>query len=124
MSVVVVDASAMAAILFGEPAAEEVMERLDGSDLAAPSLLPYELANVAGGKVRRGASTDAVIAGLEIFAAMHVVLHGPDALSVFRLAIRSGLTAYDAAYLWLARSLSADLVTLDAKLERAAARIR
>ncbi len=42
MSVVVVDASAMAALLFGEPAAEEVMERLDGSNLAAPSLLPMK----------------------------------------------------------------------------------
>ncbi len=74
--------------------------------------------------MRRGASREAVVAGLEIFAGMRVVLHEPDALAVFRLAIRSGLTAYDAAYLWLARSLSGDLVTLDAKLGRAAARIR
>jgi predicted nucleic acid-binding protein len=39
----VVDASALAAILFGEPAAEAVAERLTGARLAAPFLLDYEL---------------------------------------------------------------------------------
>ncbi len=124
MSVVVVDASAMTALLFVEPGAKEVTERLEGGDLAARSLLSWKIANVASGKVRRGTSREAVIVGLEIFAAMRVVLHEPDALAVFRLAIRSGLTAYDAAYLWLARSLPGDLVTLDAKRGRAAASIR
>jgi len=39
---------------------------------------------------------------------------------VLDLAARTGLTAYDASYLWLARQLGADLVTLDRQLERAA----
>ena len=36
--------------------------------------------------------------------------------SVLRLAIETGLTAYDASYLWLSRHLGARLVTLDRKL--------
>lgn len=32
------------------------------------------------------------------------------------LAERSGLSAYDASYLWLARRVSAELVTLDRQL--------
>jgi predicted nucleic acid-binding protein len=39
------------------------------------------------------------------------------------LAGRTGLTAYDASYLWLARRLNAELVTLDRQLERAAAAV-
>jgi predicted nucleic acid-binding protein len=35
------------------------------------------------------------------------------------LAETTGLTAYDAAYLWLARHLGAGLVTLDCKLAAA-----
>jgi predicted nucleic acid-binding protein len=35
------------------------------------------------------------------------------------LAARTGLTAYDASHLWLARQLGAELVTLDRRLERA-----
>ncbi len=37
------------------------------------------------------------------------------------LAAATGLTAYDASYLWLARQLGAELVTLDRQLARAAA---
>ena len=43
-------------------------------------------------------------------------------LEVFALASRTGLTAYDASYLWLAQSRDLELVTLDALLERQAGR--
>jgi predicted nucleic acid-binding protein len=42
-----------------------------------------------------------------------------DHREVVALADRSGLTAYDASYLWLARKLDAALVTLDAELAAA-----
>jgi hypothetical protein len=45
-AVKVVDASALAALLFGEPEAEDVVRRLDGARLGAPGLLVFELANV------------------------------------------------------------------------------
>ena len=38
--------------------------------------------------------------------------------------VQTRLTAYDAAYLHLAQSLSADLVTLDGKLARVWSRLR
>ena len=43
-----------------------------------------------------------------------------DPVAVVVLAGETGLTAYDASYLWLARRLRATLVTLDRKLTRAA----
>ena len=46
MAVRVVDASALAALLFGEPEAEAVAALIDESQLVAPSLLAFELANV------------------------------------------------------------------------------
>lgn len=120
MPIVVVDASAVAAILFGESAADGLVERLGTHELAAPSLLPYEVVSVAGGKVRRSeVSVDAAAFALAAFSRMRILFHEPDVLQVFRLTAGTRLTAYDAAYLWLARSLSADLVTLDAKLARA-----
>jgi predicted nucleic acid-binding protein len=39
-----------------------------------------------------------------------------DHAAVPDLAEATGLTAYDASYLWLARELKAELVTLDRKL--------
>jgi predicted nucleic acid-binding protein len=38
---------------------------------------------------------------------------------ILDLAEATGLTAYDASYLWLARALGAELVTLDRKLAAA-----
>ena len=43
---------------------------------------------------------------------------GPE---VFALATQTGLTAYDASYLWLARSHDAELITLDRELLRLSA---
>ena len=40
--------------------------------------------------------------------------------AVVALAVATDLTAYDASYLWLARTLNAELVTLDRRLEQAA----
>lgn len=49
----VVDASALAALPFGEPGAEAIAGRLEGARLAAPALLDFELANVCLTKMRR-----------------------------------------------------------------------
>ena len=120
MGVLVVDASSLAALIFGEPAAERVAARLSGHKLAAPSIMPCELANVAAVKVRRG-SIDPAQAGesLHLADGLDIEIHSIASTFVFEAALATGLTAYDAAYWILARVLSADLVTLDADLERA-----
>lgn len=51
--------------------------------------------------------------------ALGVHLEPADPAGVLALALETGLTAYDAAYLWLARESGAELVTLDAQLEKA-----
>jgi len=119
MPVVVADASAIAALVFVETDADAVAIRLGSADLAAPTLLSYEIANVATVKVRRRLITGAAAeSGLALFGRLDVRLHAVDAAAVFAVARETGLTAYDAAYVWLARALRADLVTLDGKVER------
>ena len=43
-----------------------------------------------------------------------------DHSAVVNMADETGLTTYDASYLWLARRLKGELITLDGKLQRAA----
>ncbi len=50
----VIDASAVAAIVFGEPEGDAVLEAIGEARLAAPTLLRYELANIAWKAARRG----------------------------------------------------------------------
>jgi uncharacterized protein with PIN domain len=53
MTVKVIDASPLAALLFGEPEAAAVVGRLGDARLVAPSLLDFELANICLLKCRR-----------------------------------------------------------------------
>jgi predicted nucleic acid-binding protein len=113
----VVDASALAALIFAEPEAEEIAARLEGARLAAPALIDFELANVCLTKMRRDPSNrDAIRAGFGLANRLRVQTVAVDHTAIVDLAESTGLTAYDASYLWLARTLAAELVTLDRKL--------
>lgn len=116
-----VDASAIAALLFGEPEGEVVARRLDGARLVAPSLITFELANVCLMKGRRNPDQrDRLVAAFLLRERLGVEAMEVDHDGVVALAEQTRLTAYDASYLWLARRLGAELVTLDAALARAA----
>lgn len=118
----VVDANVLAAFVFGEPECEEAMARLHPYTLHAPALLPFEIANVAMNKLRRGqASPQDLAARLEGFDFGLIRLAETPPAGVFDLAQRYRLSAYDASYLWLAVELRAPLLTFDGKLATAAA---
>jgi predicted nucleic acid-binding protein len=119
---VVVDASVIAAIAFGEDEGPELAEHLSGQTLLVPTLFDYELANIAWKKARRRPSTgpalDVALATVEHLRVTRISVPPTEA---FRVARETGLTAYDASYLWIALVEDAELVTLDADLARAAA---
>ena len=118
----VVDASAVAAILFGEPAGEAVAERIGEARLVAPTLIAFELANVCLVKCRRYPDQrDKLLAASALRDRLRVEEVAVDPAEALALAERTGLTVYDATYLWLARKLGAPLITLDEALQRVAA---
>lgn len=121
MAIKVVDASALAALLFGEPEGEDVARRLEGVRLVAPVLLGFELANVCLIKGRRHPEQrDRLLVALRMRGRLGIEEHAVDHDAALALAVGTGLTAYDASYLWLARHLQAELVTLDRQLLAAA----
>lgn len=115
----VVDCSAIAGVLFQEPWMDQALQRLSGRQLLAPTLLPYELCNVALKKARRGAA-EAATEGMARWAELEIELLEPDMGQVHDLAQRYQLTAYDAAYLWLAAERRCPLATFDERLAAAA----
>ena len=120
----VVDASALAAVAFVEPEAPLVTRRLNGARLHSPVILLHELTHVAWKKTRREGLERAPVLRTLLENALNypVELHTVSHVEVFDLALHLKLTAYDAAYLWLARSLDVPLVTLDRQLAQAAGR--
>ena len=122
MAAKVVDASALGALLFGEPDGPAVARRLGAAKLVAPAVLPFEVANTCLKKMRRHPEQrDALTIAFGMLDRMDVGIVEVDHGEALVLAERIGLTAYDASYLWLARRMSAELVTLDRQLEAARA---
>jgi len=125
MPVLVVDASAIAALVHDEPGADEIVERVSDATLVAPRLLPHELDSVCLRKIRAAPrERSRLLAARALADQLQIALLDVDHPGVIELALATGLTAYDASYLWLAGTHGAELVTLDARLERAAARLR
>jgi predicted nucleic acid-binding protein len=121
MAVRVVDASAVAALLFGEPEADTIATQLDNVRLLVPSLLGFELANVCLIKMRRHPEQrEALRTAFDLYEHLGLEEVTVDHAGVLDVAETTGLTAYDASYLWLARMFDAELVTLDRQLAKAA----
>lgn len=119
---VVVDCSVLAAVLFAETHRNDAADMLASRAMHAPTLLPYEMANVAAKKLRAGATQAEIDTALADFAEQRIELHAAPAEAVCTLCLRHGLSAYDAAYLWVAVELQATLATFDRKLAEAAQR--
>jgi predicted nucleic acid-binding protein len=122
---VVVDASAIAAVILLEPEGPTIRAHCDGETLLAPHLLDYELANVVRSRIRKRPDDEvaarALSYGLSKILVERISVRPTDMLE---LSLRTGLTPYDAAYLWLALNRDAELITLDRELARAERALR
>jgi len=122
MEVKIVDASAIAAIMFDEPEADDMTRRLGGAILVAPALLQFELVNACVTKLRRYPDLrDTILQAFAVQGGLTIETAEVDQAATLVLAEQFRLTGYDASYLWLAQRLNAELVTLDRSLGRAAA---
>lgn len=115
----VTDASAVLELLLGTTAALDIQRRLldSAESLHAPHLLDLEVAQVLRRYVMIGDLTPQRATQALADLADLPILRYPHDLFLPRIwALRHNVTAYDAAYLALAESLPAPLITCDARL--------
>ncbi len=116
---VVLDCSVLAAFIFREASLAQALAKIDGRSLKAPQLLHTEIASVAL-KKQRSEFAEPIEPCLDALDTMNIELFGVRPKDTFALAQRYKLSAYDAAYLWLAAELKCPLATFDEKLGKAA----
>jgi len=113
----VLDVSVLGALVFGEPRTKEALSLLEGTELYAPPLLAYEFTSVARKKVLRYPQLrEKISKALEIGLSLNINWTEADHAAVLQLVLDTGLTTYDASYLYLARSLGVPLLTFDERL--------
>lgn len=114
----VCDASALVALLLDAgPDGRWVTDRLDGADLAAPGLLPFETANIIRRQELAGRiTTDQAAQAHADLLDLTVELWPYELLATRAWQLRRNLTPYDASYVALAELLGIALVTLDRRI--------
>ena len=119
---IVLDASAVVALLLNNPAGRGVAEAISSPALSlhAPELLDIEVLQVLRRYVRLAVlSRERGALAVEALGQLDIARYGHAELVPRVWALRSNLTAYDAAYIALAEALHAPLLTLDARLASA-----
>ena len=132
MTAFVLDASVTAAWLLPDEASEHTRRlygriRRDEVEPQAPDLWQWECANILANGVRRGRIPTSSVEGL--WTVLQAVRHRVELhelapaqhKAALAVALDAGLSAYDAGYMWLARSLNLPLLTFDRRLALAAA---
>lgn len=116
---IVLDASAVVELLLNAPAAERLHRRVfeEARLRFAPHLIDIEVAHVMRKYAARGEITGPRgEQALELLRQMRLIRYSHEHLLPRIWELRHSLTAYDAAYVALAESLPAPLITLDARL--------
>lgn len=118
---VVCDAAAVvAALLDAGPDGQWATNSLAGADLAAPSLMPFEAANIIRRlELAKLVTADQAAQAHADLGDLPVEHWGYELLSLRAWQLRRNLTTYDASYVALAELLDVTLVTLDRRIRRA-----
>jgi predicted nucleic acid-binding protein len=103
---------------------EELRNRTLNREAIVPALFPFEMANVALSKLRslKIADQDFIFELLKDWR-VQVDPQEPTYAGILRIAIECGISAYDAAYLELAKRRGLPLATFDKALRKAAKHI-
>ncbi len=124
MASLVIDTSALLAVLLNEPTRPALIGATEGYALVGAPSLPWEVGNaLVAGFRRRRLSIANVRQAWAIYQAVPIRLANIDAGRAVDLALELGLYAYDGYVLETARTERLALLTLDLGLARAAQRI-
>lgn len=121
---IVIDTSALLAVIVGEPERDRIVELTSGHALIGPGAIPWEVGNAFSAMLKQRRVTLAEAQeGMRIFHTIPLRFVKVDMVRALSLAHDAGLYAYDAYFLDCAVRHAAPLLTLDHGLTKAAKEI-
>ena len=119
--IVVVDTSALLAVLVSEPERGAIVLSTVGADLVAPGSVHWEVGNALSAMLKRKRATPPQVQrALAAYAAIPIRLVDVDLALALEIAAEHGLYAYDAYLITCALGQRAPLLSLDRGLAHAA----
>ncbi len=118
---IVIDTSALVAVIVGEPERTKIIELTAGNSLIGPGSIPWEIGNAFSAMFKQDRlSLDEAQKGLSIFESIPLRYVEPDFFNSLSLSKKINMYAYDAYFLDCAIRYKSPLLTLDRKLKDAA----
>ena len=115
---IVIDTSALIAVIVGEPERKKIVEFTTGNTLIGPGSIPWEIGNAFSAMFKEDRLTlDEAQKGLAIFASIPLRYIEPDFVNALKISKQAKIYAYDAYFLDCAIRHKAPLLTLDRKLK-------
>lgn len=121
---IVIDTSALIAVIVGEPERYKIIEITEGNTLIGPGSIPWEIGNAFSAMFKQDRLTlEDAEKGLSIFKNIPLRYVEPDFTNAMRLSKKINMYAYDAYLIDCAIRYKSPLLTLDRKLKTAAQNI-
>ena len=118
---IVIDVSAILAVILHEPERDRIVELVRGCTLVGPGSIPWEIGNAFSSMLKQHRlDLKTAQRGVAIFQSVRIRYISVDMENALSIACANNLYAYDAYFLDCALRLSAPLLTLDRALQRAA----
>ncbi len=118
---VVIDTSALIAVIVGEPERNRIVQFTTGNTLIGPGSIPWEIGNAFSAMFKQNRLTlDESRKGLVIFDSIPLRYIKSDFVNALKISKQANMYAYDAYFLDCAIRHKAPLLTSDRKLKRAA----
>jgi predicted nucleic acid-binding protein len=118
---VVIDTSALVAVIVGGPERSRIVEFTTGNTLIGPGSIPWEIGNAFTAMFKQNRLTlDEAKNGLVIFESIPLRYSQTDFVNALKISKQANMYAYDAYFLDCAIRHKAPLLTLDRKLKTSA----
>jgi predicted nucleic acid-binding protein len=118
---VIIDTSALIAVIVGEPERNRIVEITTGNTLIGPGSIPWEIGNAFSAMFKKNRLTlKEAQKGLAIFQSIPLRYIEADFSNVIKLSKNTKMYAYDAYFLDCAIRRKAPLLTLDRNLKATA----